>query len=275
MHATVRIAAWVCALPAISAISTTRVPMLRGSAFTESLHQDRTGKMQAACVREQQLSSPPRHCKPIMAVDGSTDSRRRAAREMRWEAVATATEPCSDSDAMSAFLAKGAKSDLILRVDESVVACDAVKNDGDEPSVGGARRYRASIAPLALPGLLVETTALIRVEAIPEGVRYVTERCDNAFSGRFGRLVGSLPRPSIAVCTELRVRDQALVGRSDFLLTTPLPGWWPIPDRVMATGGALIKRLFERDTELSVRRVVAECEREIATGDLLRARADE
>ena len=126
---------------------------------------------------------------------------------------------------MSAFLAKGAKSDLILRVDESVVACDAVKNDGDEPSVGGARRYRASIAPLALPGLLVETTALIRVEAIPEGVRYVTERCDNAFSGRFGRLVGSLPQPSIAVCTELRVRDQALVGRSESStseLATPL-----------------------------------------------------
>ena len=175
---------------------------------------------------------------------------------MRWEAVATASEPCGD--AMPAFLAKGAESDLILRVDESVVACEAVT----EGSAEGARRYRASIAPLALPGLLVETTALIRVEAMPGGVRYVTERCDNAFSGRFGGLVGSLPRPSISVCTELRVQDDALVGRSDFSLATPLPAWWPIPDRVMAGGGALIKRLVQRDTQLSVRRVVAECERD-------------
>lgn len=185
---------------------------------------------------------------------------------MRWDAVATASEPCDD--AMPAFLAKSAESDLILRVDESVIACDAV-NDGGEPAADGAQRYLASIAPLALPGLLVETTALIRVEAIPGGLRYVTERCDNAFSGRFGRLVGSLPRASIAACTELRVQDEALVGRSDFSLATPLPAWWPIPDRFMATGGALIKRLVRRDTQLSVRRVVAECERDRQRGSVL------
>ena len=73
-------------------------------------------------------------------------------------------------------------------------------------------------------------------------------------------------RSRLISCTTSRTASSTC--RSDFLLTTPLPGWWPIPDRVMATGGALIKRLFERDTELSVRRVVAECEREIATGDL-------
>lgn len=182
---------------------------------------------------------------------------KRPGREMRWEAVATASEPCDAS--MAAFLAEGAKSDLILRVDESVVASEPA----DEPSEDGARRYRVSIAPLRLPGLTVQTIALIRVEAIARGVRYVTERCDNNFSGRFSRLVGSLPVPTIMVCTELRAREDGafLDGRSDFSLVNPLPRWWPIPDRLMAAGGALIKRLVQRDTQLSVRRIVEECER--------------
>ena len=193
----------------------------------------------------------------------------RPAREMRWAAVATVSAPCND--AMAAFLAKGAESDLILRVDESVTACEPVKQsdesfiDGDAPiPVGDARRYRCSITPLVLPGLRVETMALIRVEPIPNGVRYVTERIDNSFGGAFGNLVGGLPAPLIAISTELTVRDSDLhlVGHSDFLLTTPLPSWWPIPDRLMAAGGALIKRLVQRDTQLSVRRIVAECERE-------------
>ena len=47
------------------------------------------------------------------------------------------------------------------------------------------------------------------------------------------------------MCTELRAREDGafLDGRSDFSLVNPLPRWWPIPDRLMAAGGALIKRL--------------------------------
>ena len=43
------------------------------------------------------------------------------------------SEPCDAS--MAAFLAEGAQSDLILRVDESVVASEPA----DEPSEDGAR----------------------------------------------------------------------------------------------------------------------------------------
>ena len=43
------------------------------------------------------------------------------------------SEPCDAS--MAAFLTEGAKSDLILRVDESVVASEPA----DEPSEDGAR----------------------------------------------------------------------------------------------------------------------------------------
>lgn len=197
------------------------------------------------------------HRSTVVCSETGAPRSRRSGREMRWEAVVTASEPCDG--AMAVFLSKAAESDLILRVDESVVDCEPA----DEVASGAARRYRVQIAPLLLPGLTVRTTALIRVEAVAGGVRYVTEHLDNAFSGRFSGLVSRLPQPTIAISTELRAEaGPSLVGRSDFSLVNPLPAWWPIPDRLMGVGGALIQRLVRRDTQLSVRRVVAECERD-------------
>ena len=56
-----------------------------------------------------------------------------SANVLRWEADATATEPCGPG--MPAFLAEAASTDLVLRMDESVVGCQ-----GESPAAPcGAR----------------------------------------------------------------------------------------------------------------------------------------
>jgi len=51
-----------------------------------------------------------------------------------------------------------------------------------------------------------------------------------------------------------------LVAESRFMLTLPLPGWWPIPTRAMDAGRVLIQRIVEQDTRLAVTRIKAEFE---------------
>ena len=67
-----------------------------------------------------------------------------SANVLRWEADATATEPCGPG--MPAFLAEAASTDLVLRMDESVVGCEG-----------------ASLALRALGGAL----AMLRARAAP------------------------------------------------------------------------------------------------------------
>mmetsp|Transcript_150777 Transcript_150777/g.262664 ORF Transcript_150777/g.262664 Transcript_150777/m.262664 type:complete len:125 (+) Transcript_150777:1-375(+) len=110
-----------------------------------------------------------------------------------------------------------------------------------------------------MPGLTVEPMAVIRVERVPDGLRYTTERCDNEYSGIFSRIVARI-RPEISAYTELRAESAALVADAEFILSLPLPAWWPIPDRTMAAGGALIRRLVEKDTRLSIKRIKDEYE---------------
>jgi len=185
----------------------------------------------------------------------------RSARVMKWTASAAVSEPCEGDGPVAEFLAAISSSDLIVRVDDSVVACTPVNSSDDVSDISGGRgqRYLAQITPLRMPGLTVEPMAVIRVERVPDGLRYTTERCDNEYSGIFSRIVARI-RPEISAYTELRAESAALVADAEFILSLPLPAWWPIPDRTMAAGGALIRRLVEKDTRLSIKRIKDEYE---------------
>ena len=159
-------------------------------------------------------------------------------RELKWSASASASEPCESR--LATFLAQIAESgdDLIIRLDESIETCTAL----------GGGKYSALVHPLKLPGLTVEPTAIIEVEAVPEGVRYTTLSVTNEFSGVFADIVEKLqPQIEIRAYTELKVTtaeaseadeqttatppgvgaSTALAAESDFALTVPLPAWWP------------------------------------------------
>ena len=203
---------------------------------------------------------PPRMCAATEEEEKEEEEGGAAAtRLMKWAAQATACEPCDGS--MAAFLAGAASTDLIVRTDDSVIGCEAVA--GTSP-----QQYRATITPLKLPGLTVEPSAVCRVEAVQDGVRSTLERCDIEYSGRFGKLVKSLPMPDISAYTGFCVRNgDSLVADSSFELCLPLPSWWPIPDRAMEALGmnALIQRLVEKDTRLSVARIKAEHEASLSS----------
>jgi len=194
---------------------------------------------------------------------GMTEEAKYSGRVMRWTADAMSTARCTGP--ISAYL-KGLQSapDLIERVDASVF--ESLPIDSPSQGMGSAggvpQRYRVSITPLRFPGLEVAPSAIMRVDPMPTGLRITTERCENKYSGMYGRIFGAV-QPEITSCTELRAMADdgcELVAESRFMLTLPLPGWWPIPTRAMDAGRVLIQRIVEQDTRLAVTRIKAEFE---------------
>ena len=90
-------------------------------------HRTRGGLVMAGQTDDQSLlEEAPRERAGVAAAAAS-------ANVMQWEASATATEPCGPG--MPAFLAEAASTDLVLRMDESVVGCQ-----GESPAAPcGAR----------------------------------------------------------------------------------------------------------------------------------------
>ena len=127
---------------------------------------------------------------------------------MVWRAEAAASTPIRGGAAdVSAFLDSLADSDFIVRADDSVVSCEPAARQGGE---GEAGRYVAAIAPLRLPGLTVRPTAFIRVDRLSDGgLRYTTERVDNAFEGSFRGLAERVT-PTITAATTLRAEERRL-----------------------------------------------------------------
>ena len=171
-----------------------------------------------------------------------------------WEVSDGVSERCENGEAMRQFLLDAASTDLVLRLDDSVMECTPVGPVGSD----GLQRYRVQIMPLRLPGLTVEPTALISVVASPDGVRYTTERCDNIYRGAFRRVLERLPAPAVEACTEMSVSGDTLVASSRFSLSLPLPGWAGVPHRAMAAGEALIRGQIAKDVRLSVARIKEE-----------------
>ena len=90
-------------------------------------------------------------------------------------------------------------------------------------------------------------------------MRYTTEEVANTFSGAFEGAAKRLA-PAVTAFTELRVEGGEFVAVGEFSLELPLPRWWPIPDGTMALGERLIRGLVEKDTQLTVERIRAECQ---------------
>ena len=127
---------------------------------------------------------------------------------MVWRAEAAASTPIRGGAAdVAAFLDSLADSDFIVRADDSVVSCEPAARQGGGGE-GEAGRYVAAIAPLRLPGLTVRPTAFIRVDRLSGGgLRYTTERVDNAFEGSFRGLAERVT-PTIAAATTLRAEER-------------------------------------------------------------------
>lgn len=134
---------------------------------------------------------------------------------MVWRAEAAASTPIRGGAAdVSSFLDSLADSDFIVRADDSVVSCEpAARQGGGGGGEGEAGRYVAAIAPLRLPGLTVRPTAFIRVDRLSDGgLRYTTERVDNAFEGSFRGLAERVT-PTITAATTLRAEERRLWKR--------------------------------------------------------------
>ena len=99
--------------------------------------------------------------------------------------------------------------------------------------------------------------ATLCVERTGAGIRYVTEKCQMVFSGPLRRLVSGLAGIGVEACTELSARDGKLEATGDFALTLPLPRWWPVPDRAMVRGEGMIRGIVEKDTRLTVERLIS------------------
>ena len=61
----------------------------------------------------------------------------------------------------------------------------------------------------------------------------------------------------VEACTELSARDGKLEATGDFALTLPLPRWWPVPDRAMNRGESMIRGIVDKDTRLTVERLIS------------------
>ena len=85
----------------------------------------------------------------------------------------------------------------------------------------------------------------------------VTEQCEMVFSGPLRRLVSGLTNIGVEACTELSADKGTLSATGDFALTLPLPRWWPVPDRAMARGEGMIRGIVEKDTRLTVERLIS------------------
>ena len=65
-------------------------------------------------------------------------------------------------------------------------------------------------------------------------------------------------QPSVRAFTELRASDGTLTADSEFELTVPLPRWWPLPPKSSDIGSSIIRKLVDRDTRESIKRINAE-----------------
>jgi len=169
------------------------------------------------------------------------------ADQLMWSAKAHASEPC-DSPRLASYLAERAGDDLVLRLDDSVASTMSL----------GTGRYRARMHPLQLPGLTVTPTAVIRVAAVPQGLRYTTESVRCEYAGAFSGFMSNLQPPHVFAVSELKASGGALAMQTVFELSMPLPSWWPMREGVATVGSNLIQGITEKDTRLSVSRVKAE-----------------
>ena len=136
----------------------------------------------------------------------------------------------------------------LVRLDDSVEAVEPL----------GGNRYRADISKVGFFGLLAcRPVATLRVERTDRGIRYVTEQCEMIFTGPLRRLVAGLSGIGVEACTELRATGDELSATGDFALTLPLPRWWPVPDRAMVRGEGMIRGIVEKDTRLTVERLIS------------------
>ena len=174
-----------------------------------------------------------------------------ADRRMTWAASSTTSEPCEDAP-LAQFLdwLVSGYGDVLLPIrSESVERYTSL----------GAGKYEARALPLRLPGLEVTSTAVIRLEALPTGLRYTTERVRTEYAGPLRDVAQRLPAtPDISAFTELRGSNGKLSMEVDFRLAVPLPAWWPFPDGSAAVGDSLIREIVRRDTRAAVTRVMAE-----------------
>ena len=208
--------------------------------------------------------------------DGEASGGDGGGRLVRWRASVEVAEACDEAGCAgeAAFLDEVAGSDLIVRLDDSVVAVEPLvvvgSGDGaaayDDDSGGGSgssdggTRYLATIAPVRFPGLTVAPVATIRVARVgPGALRYTTEEVANVFSGPFSGAVEKL-QPTVTAFTELTADAAAgeLRATAEFELALPLPRWWPIPDAAMAAGERLIQAIVAKDTQLTVARLKGE-----------------
>ena len=148
---------------------------------------------------------------------------------------------------MRAYL-RNMEAELIVRLDDSVEAVTPLGGD----------RYEAAITSVGFFGLLAcKPVATLRVERTDRGIRYVTEKCDMVFTGPLRRLVAGLAGIGVEACTELRATGGELSATGDFALTLPLPRWWPISDKAMGRGESMIRGIVEKDTRLTVERLIS------------------
>ena len=168
-----------------------------------------------------------------------------SGRKLTWSAKASASEPCDTP--LGTYLSEAAGDDLVIRLDDSVESWTS-------PSVG---RINARMHPLRLPGLTVVPTAEIWVDAVPDGLRYRTERVRCEYQGAFSELLSKV-QPQVTALSDLRSSNNMLVMNTEFLLTVPLPAWWPIPDSVSDVGSSMIRGIVEKDTRQSITRIKAE-----------------
>ena len=169
----------------------------------------------------------------------------KPTRSVRWTARSEVAAPCDDR--MRAYL-RNMDAELIVRLDDSVEAVTPLGGD----------RYRADISKVGFFGLLAcSPVATLRVERTDRGIRYVTEKCDMVFTGPLRRLISGLAGIGVEACTELSARDGKLEATGDFALTLPLPRWWPVPDRAMNRGESMIRGIVDKDTRLTVERLIS------------------
>ena len=169
----------------------------------------------------------------------------KPTRSVRWTAKSEVAAPCDDR--MRAYL-RNMDAELIVRLDDSV--------EGVTPL--GGDRYEAAITSVGFFGLLAcKPVATLRVERTGAGIRYVTEKCSMVFTGPLRRLVSGLAGIGVEACTELSARDGQLEATGDFALTLPLPRWWPVPDKAMQRGESMIRGIVEKDTKLTVERLIS------------------
>lgn len=168
-----------------------------------------------------------------------------AGRELKWTAATTVAEPCEAQ--LATYLTTAAGEDLVIRLDDSVASFVS-------PSAG---RIDARMHPLKLPGLTVTPTAVIAVDITTAGLRYKTKSLSLAYKGAFDQQLSKL-QPNISAVSELQASDGMLKMSTEFLLTVPLPQWWPVPDAVTSGGNVLIRDILQKDTRNAITRVKTE-----------------